>query len=53
MAYGLCDELQSAHPLKYQPLFLGMSSTQTFQILDLNTKVELNMFFVIVIVVAQ
>jgi len=35
ISYALCDELQSAQPLKFQPLFLGMFYMSCmFQILE-------------------
>lgn len=54
MAYVFCDELQSAPPSKFQPPLLGMFYTRSFQILDYDSRdLGLNMFFTIVVVVAQ
>ena len=40
MVNAFCDKLQSAQLLKFQPPFLGMFHTCTFQNLDFNTRVE-------------
>ena len=40
MTYALCDELQSAQSLNFQPLFHGMVYTCPFRILDLIARVE-------------
>jgi hypothetical protein len=45
MAYALCDEPHSAQALKFHPLFLGTFYTRIFHSLDVDTRVELNMFF--------
>jgi hypothetical protein len=38
IAYALCDELQSARLLRFQPPFWGMLYTCTFQFLNFKTK---------------
>ena len=48
MACALCDELRSA-----QPPCLDMFYTCTFQILDFDTRVELNIFYTFVLVVLE
>ena len=53
MAYAFCDELRSAQPLSFQPSFLGTFYTSTFHHLDFDTKVELNMFFTIIVVMVE
>jgi hypothetical protein len=53
MAYVLHDELRIAQSLKFQPLFMGMFYTHTFQNMDFNTRVELNMFFTFVVVLSE
>ena len=53
MAYVLCEELQSAQPLEFQTPIYNMFYTLTFHNLKINTRVELNMFFTIVVVVAE
>lgn len=40
MARILYDELRSAQSLKFQAPFFGMFYIHTFQILDLDTRVE-------------
>ena len=44
MVYALCDELQSALPIKFLSLFSSMFYTCTFQNLDFGTRVGLDMF---------
>ena len=53
MAYVLCDEFRSAQLLMCRPPCLDMFYTHTFQILDFDIRVELSMFFTIVVVVAK
>ena len=54
MAYALCDEeLQSAETFKFQPLFLGMFYTHTFQYMDFDIRIELNMCFTFVVIVTE
>ena len=49
MAYALHDELQSAQPLKFQPLFC-VFYIRPIQISDFHTRVEKNMLFMYIVV---
>ena len=51
--YVLCDELRSRLTIKAPPMFAGMFYTHTIQILDFETKIELNTFFTFVAVVME
>ena len=51
--YVLCDELRSRLTIKPPPMFAGMFYTHTIQILDFDTKIELNTFFTFVAVVME
>jgi hypothetical protein len=53
MVYVLCDELQSAQAKEFQPPFPGMFYACIFWHFNFDIRVEFNMFFTFVLIVAE